>query len=412
MAEDIHLLVAKYLFGNITEEEEQKLFDMLDHDHEAAERVERLANAEDLAKRYTEYNSIDKQTALQHFLDKYFYEENSESTTKERPRKRIITPVFLRYAAVIALLVVGGAFLYFHEYTRITPPEIPDAIRIAMQQSQEKGKQGAIEKIVSIETMIEDEREELENTDLPSVSSYNMAPHPRDITSSDIQKSLSKEQLLAARKITTLHDKEFWLTLDDGTLVHLNYNTHLVYPEKFGKGDRNVILDGEAYFMIAKDRSRPFIVHTPDGEIKVYGTEFNVNTRSDMVDEGQEETTVVLVKGSVSVTPLGGKEQMLQPGKQCRISNTQCMIKDVDIEPYVAWNTGTFAFENIPITKLMNVISRWYGYELTFMNQNKGNRKFTGELDKYSSIEPVIEAVQQVTGLEIIINGQTIIIKN
>lgn len=412
MAEDIHLLVAKYLFGNITEEEEQKLFDMLDHDHEAAERVERLANAEDLAKRYTEYTSIDKQTALQHFLDKYFYEENSESTTKERPRKRIITPVFLRYAAVIALLVVGGAFLYFHEYTRITPPEIPDAIRIAMQQSQEKGKQGAIEKIVSIETMIEDEREELENTDLPSVSSYNMAPHPRDITSSDIQKSLSKEQLLAARKITTLHDKEFWLTLDDGTLVHLNYNTHLVYPEKFGKGDRNVILDGEAYFMIAKDRSRPFIVHTPDGEIKVYGTEFNVNTRSDMVDEGQEETTVVLVKGSVSVTPLGGKEQMLQPGKQCRISNTQCMIKDVDIEPYVAWNTGTFAFENIPITKLMNVISRWYGYELTFMNQNKGNIKFTGELDKYSSIEPVIEAVQQVTGLEIIINGQTIIIKN
>lgn len=412
MAEDIHLLVAKYLFGNITEEEEQKLFDMLDHDHEAAERVERLANAEGLAKRYTEYTSIDKQTALQHFLDKYFYEENSESTTKERPRKRIITPVFLRYAAVIALLVVGGAFLYFHEYTRITPPEIPDAIRIAMQQSQENGKQGAIEKIVSIETMIEDEREELENTDLPSVSPYNMAPHPRDITSSDIQKSLSKEQLLAARKITTLHDKEFWLTLDDGTLVHLNYNTHLVYPEKFGKGDRNVILYGEAYFIVAKDRSRPFIVHTPDGAIKVYGTEFNVNTRSEMEGEGQEETTVVLVKGSVSVTPEGGKEQMLQPGNQCRISDMQCLIKDVDVEPYVAWNTGTFAFENIPITKLMNVISKWYGYEVTFMNQNKGNIKFTGELDKYSSIEPVIEAVQQVTGLEIIISGQTIIIKN
>lgn len=411
MAEDIHLLVAKYLYGNITEEEKQRLFDMLDHDHEAAERVERLADAEDLAKRYTEYASIDKQTALQKFFDKFFNDDAARFIIKEKSQRRI-TPVFLRYAAVIALLVVGGAFLYFHEYTRITPPEIPDAVRLAMQQSLENGKQGAVEKVVSIKTMIEDEREKQENNDQQSVSSYNMAPNPRDIRSSDIQKSLSKEQLIAARKITTLHDKEFWLTLEDGTLVHLNYNTHLVYPEKFGKGDRNVILDGEAYFMIAKDRSRPFIVHTPDGEIKVYGTEFNVNTRCEMEDEALEETSVVLVKGSVSVTPIGGKEQMLQPGKQCRISNTQCMIKDVDIEPYVAWNTGTFAFENIPITKLMNVISKWYGYEVTFMNKNKGNIKFTGELDKYSSIEPVIEAVQQVTGLDIIINGHTIIIKN
>lgn len=87
------------------------------------------------------------------------------------------------------------------------------------------------------------------------------------------------EQLLEARRITTYQDKEYWLTLDDGTLVHLNYNTRMVCPERFIDGTRDVILDGEAYFMVAHDSRHPFVVHTPQGDIRVYGTEFNVSTR-------------------------------------------------------------------------------------------------------------------------------------
>lgn len=93
--------------------------------------------------------------------------------------------------------------------------------------------------------------------------------------------------------LTTRHDKEFWMTLPDGTRVHLNGNSRLSYPLAF-KGDlREVALVGEAYFIVAKDKDHPFIVHTADGDIKEYGTEFNVSTHG-------TNTEVVLVTGSLS----------------------------------------------------------------------------------------------------------------
>ena len=68
------------------------------------------------------------------------------------------------------------------------------------------------------------------------------------------------------------------MTFEDGTRVHLNYNTTLKYPPHFGTTTRTVYLDGEAYFQVAKDSKRPFRVITVNGVVKQYGTTFNVNT--------------------------------------------------------------------------------------------------------------------------------------
>ena len=110
-------------------------------------------------------------------------------------------------------------------------------------------------------------------------------------------------------KLSTYDDSEFWMTFEDGTRVHLNYNTTLKYPPHFTSNSRTVYLDGEAYFEVAKDNKRPFRVVTANGVVRQYGTSFNVNTYMNGV------TKVVLVDGSVSVLPNLGGEYKMKPGE-------------------------------------------------------------------------------------------------
>ena len=396
---NINQLLTRLLLGKASEEECAELKKRAN-----TEDIQEIVDADDLTERYYYYAEADVDQALS---------EMQKRMAQTNAKTKILTPRFYRMAAaVILLLLVGGAYWYHRDYTRVTPPEISQEVQLAMEQSRQSGKQEAQD-----ERLKADEKTWADsdgNSGRDNASSSKNSVTDEHYTVPSLQESLTKNQLLAARRIITKHDKEFWLTLDDGTLVHLNYNTRLIYPEKFGRGDRNVILDGEAYFMVAKDRSRPFVVHVPDGEIKVYGTEFNVNTRSCDAPETESskyETTVVLVNGSISVSPTSGKEQMMKPHEQCRISNSLCVVeKNVDVEPYVAWNKGVFYFDNCTLEHLMKILSHWYGMNINFASEETRHITFTGNLNKYSSIEPAIHAIHQVTGLRIEIKNNTIII--
>ena len=197
------------------------------------------------------------------------------------------------------------------------------------------------------------------------------------------------------------------MTLEDGTRVHLNYGSRLVYPIHFGGDTREVELQGEAYFFVAKDKDRPFIVHTPNGDVKQYGTEFNINTRDEI-----GVTRIVLVNGSIGVTAKGGKEFMMKPNDMAILQpgETEPMVSQVDITPYIAWNIGTFVFEDCTLEQLMRVLSHWYNKRVQFESEEIRQMRFTGEFDKYESIIPTMKAIHNVTGLRIEVHGKDIII--
>jgi ferric-dicitrate binding protein FerR (iron transport regulator) len=209
------------------------------------------------------------------------------------------------------------------------------------------------------------------------------------------------------RTVTTHHDSEFWMTLEDGTRVHLNYGTQLTYPIHFSGDTREVELQGEAYFFVAKDKSRPFIVHTPNGDVRQYGTEFNINTRDEI-----GATRVVLVNGSIGITPRGGTESMMRPNDMAILQpgEAEPMISQVDIMPYIAWNTGTFVFDDCTLEQLMRVLGHWYNKRVEFNDDAIREMRFTGEIDKYESILPTMKAIHKVTGLRIEVRGKEIII--
>lgn len=203
--------------------------------------------------------------------------------------------------------------------------------------------------------------------------------------------------------IVTRHDKEFWLTLPDGTRVHLNYGTSITYPVAFGSGIREVQLDGEAYFIVAHDEQRPFIVHTKDAAVKEYGTEFNVNTRTG-------HTGVVLVRGSVGITAKGGTEQMMRPGECAEVNGHGVTMSKVDVEPLIAWNTGLFTFDDCTLETLMQVLGRWYGRDIEFADSTLKTVCLTGSLSRYETETATIEAIRQIAGVDISNTGRKIII--
>jgi len=339
-------------------------------------------NADDLVKRYEQFAAIDDEQALGSLRERISAEAS--------PRLHKVT--WLRWrlavAAAILLLIVGGLFSYW-QFAKVVPPKVSEKVRTVMEQSRETGRLEA--EVQPLKTT----KEALEEC---SLSTDN---HSLEVSDG----SAAANQLLDACRVTTFQDKEYWLTLEEGTLVHLNYNTRLLYPEHFSGDSRDVVCDGEAYFMVAKDRRHPFIVHTPHGEVKVYGTEFNVNTRG-------ESSEVVLVKGSVGVTPLHGDERKLVPGQKSILSADKMEVTEVDTSPYIAWNTGTFVFEDYPLDQLMDVLAHWYNCKPCFHSSEAKKKRFTGELDKYGSIEPTLDAISAVTGLSIEYDGHEVIIND
>ena len=330
-----------------------------------------------------------------------------ESEEKQKNRKMHGIRAFLpshfnsasyRVAAVLLLLIVGGAFWYYREQTQVTPPAICEEVQLAITMSRQSGRAAAEVETVNAQQSSPITREER--------ALYHVDDH-------------FAEQLAEAKRITTYQDKEYWVTLDDGTLVHLNHNSRLVYPEKFGDR-RDVIFDGEAYFMVATDKSRQFVVHTPQGDIRVYGTEFAVNTKVGENGNTSQRPTpniqldnsqLVLIRGSIGFKPVEGKEMMLKPGQELSVMNSQLSVKDVDTTPYEAWNTGKFVFDNCPLEQLTDVLARWYGMKVRFKNDASRHILFTGILSRYADVKTSLQSIAAVADAEITVDNNTIQVK-
>ena len=370
-------LLYKYTINALNDDERRELDAWVAARPDRQSYLQMLSSPHSLQDDYRRRKSIDVQKAIREM-------EARIGKTEKASRSSGSRFPFFRIAAVLVLLLVGGTFWYHREQTRVTPPEISEEVQLAMEQSRKMGTSGA--EVLSgkaVKEVLSTEERALYHVD------DNFA-----------------EQLEEARRITTYQNKEYWVTLDDGTLVHLNYDSRIIYPEHFGDR-RDVILDGEAYFMVAKDKSRQFVVHTPQGDVKVYGTEFVVNTRKSDAED-HKDMYVVLVKGSVGFTANDGREQMLTPGQELSMVHSQLTVTDIDTAPFVAWNEGEFVFNNWSLERIMSVISRWYGLKVEFANSSLGGRKFSGSLSRYDDIKPTIETIETVTGTTITINHQTL----
>jgi len=221
------------------------------------------------------------------------------------------------------------------------------------------------------------------------------------------------------------------INLPDGTKIWLNAETTLKYPERFGGKCREVILDGEAFFDVAKDENRAFTVKTSDLDITALGTSFNVKSYS---NEGSIETT--LVTGSLCIHKRGVKDEtkkvILKPNEKLTFirkkgrllmdsnrgreesdksfeaeDNTTVkriktrtekiyLDKIADTEIYTSWKEQKLIFKDETFESLAEKLERWYDVEIIIKGEKLSKYRFTGTFEK-ETVEQAIKALQLTT---------------
>ena len=182
------------------------------------------------------------------------------------------------------------------------------------------------------------------------------------------------------------------IILPDGTKVHLNAGSRLVYPEFFKDKHRTVFLMGEAFFDVKENKNRPFVVKTTDVKLKVLGTKFNVSAySSDNVIE------TVLTEGKVSLEPLNGgvfaKSMELLPNQLASFDKgtQELVVNDVDVSNYVLWKDGILKFESTDLSRIVKRLERFYNVRFYYGDPFLGSVTITGKLDLNHGMDETIE---------------------
>lgn len=211
-----------------------------------------------------------------------------------------------------------------------------------------------------------------------------------ELTYYDGSNANATNHLSQSGTITTPRGGQYRITLPDGTSVWLNAASSLRFSLISGKiQTRNVELSGEAYFEIAKDSRRPFIVKTAQQEVEVLGTHFNI---SSYPDEGITKTT--LINGSLRVVNRNSKiEGILRPGQQSIVVKDKLTIEPADIECVLAWKDGYFKFaHNENITEIMPKVARWYNVKVVYQG-DMNDVNFTGTVSRFKNISSLLEKI-------------------
>jgi transmembrane sensor len=191
--------------------------------------------------------------------------------------------------------------------------------------------------------------------------------------------------------------------LPDGTSVTLNKGTTLEYPSSFKGNKRNVKLNGEAYFEVKHDNSKPFIVTSHNVKVEVLGTSFYVNTN------GVNNTIeVILNSGSVAIYFDDHKENglFLSPGEKAEINPVQeKMGKDINTDPnYMSWMTQRFTYNNEPLNIVIADLNKVYHANLHIATPAISNCIITATFD-HQSVQSILHVLQATLDLNISNHG-------
>lgn len=198
---------------------------------------------------------------------------------------------------------------------------------------------------------------------------------------------------------------QYKVILADGSGVWLNASSSLRFPTAFTGNDREVVLTGEAYFEVAKNKEKPFRVKVGDMQINVLGTHFNINAYS---DESAVKTS--LLEGSVKITK-GETSGLLKPGEQGTLkwNDDKLEIKDANMNEVMAWKNGLFQFEGADITTIMKQISRWYDVEIVYSGKVPV-RRFEGKISRDAQLSDVLK-ILELSDVKFTMEGKKIIVQ-
>lgn len=212
---------------------------------------------------------------------------------------------------------------------------------------------------------------------------------------------------LAYNTLTTTRGEQTQVRLPDGTLVFLNAESSLRYPNNFSHTKRRIVsLIGEGYFEVTKDKSHPFIVDTKRQSVEVLGTHFNVNAY-----ENNEAVSTTLLEGSVRVSGVGKVgSKILRPGQQAKLSQQSISVADVEVEDAVAWKNGDFVYNGETLENIMKDVARWYNVEVVFKDNSIKKEIYFVFVSRFAKVSQLLKLLSRTEAVTFEVKGNTITI--
>lgn len=200
------------------------------------------------------------------------------------------------------------------------------------------------------------------------------------------------------------------LILSDGSKVWLNAASSISFPTQFTGNERVVTTQGEVYFEVAHNKTKPFKVISGRQEVTVLGTHFNVKAYD---DEFTINTT--LLQGSVKVRNLSSTaSSLLIPGQQSTLNrhDGKVAVAAASIEEVIAWKNGFFMFNDQQITSIMKSISRWYDMDVEYQNFSSNTERFGGTFSRSSNLADILNSLQSLGHIHFKIDKRKIIVSS
>jgi transmembrane sensor len=386
---DFEKLLDKYIAGEASLEEEQRLLNFYGSFQKKSEPVE-------------EINDIGE-NIFEKIQDNILSVEDHSYSYKSHYIKSI------SIAAVILMVISTG--LYFYSNRLISEPE--SFAEIDVKNDISPGYNKAIltlsdGSMISLDDAANGLLASQGNIAITKTENGQIVYEKNNV---DKSKFMSNRSLI--NTIQTPKGGKYQIRLPDGSKVWLNSASTLSYPTTFSGKERKVQLKGEAYFEISTNKNVPFRVESDNQIVEVLGTNFNINSYD---DEDYVKTT--LLEGSVKVILSSNSNEatrtkLLKPGEQSLTKSTQSSIRieNADTEKAVAWKNGYFKFRNTPIKEIMREIERWYDVELVYEGKIPSD-EFTGFISNDVKISAVLKIMEESGGVKFSVKGKKLKVKS
>ncbi len=303
----------------------------------------------------------------------------------------------IRYAAIILLLVSVGSTIY-----------------MLTNENEYKKQMSYFPKEIATETtLFLDEKKEIEINAINSKITYQNNGNEvivNDTAKYTQQQPKEKHEELVYNQLTVPYGKKSKIILADSTTVWLNAGSRLIYPTKFAQKNRTVFLEGEGFFDVSKDETRPFFIHTSLMKVRVVGTSFVIKAYPENnTEEAIVATGVVTVSYS---NKLISTTEKLYPNQRAVATNdkTDFDVSEIQINDYTSWLDDMFIFNDEPMGFVLQKIARYYNLSIEWDSVVEMKR-LQGKLDLKQDYRKVLETIAITSNCTINENNDIIYFK-
>lgn len=385
-------LIVAYLEGELSDEEQMELDSWVEESDENQELFSELTNPSLLNKELQKLDVFNKQR------DAALRRIKRKMAVRNIKAFGFIPFIALRYMAAAAFLGIVITGIYLSTRNGVPTQSAGQSVQ-KQQQDIAPGDGNHI-----ILTLADGRKIVLDSSGAGVLAQQNGAQIIKQKDGQVIYQPKDGPGEAAINSIATPKGRQHELVLPDGSRVWLNALSRIDFPTAFTGTERNVSLSGEAYFDVAKDKSKPFHVNVDGLDVRVTGTRFNINSYKDeaVVKSTLFEGGVKVTKDEVIIEMTPGQQLQMDPKKP----NQFKLVKNADLEATAAWKDGVFYLNNIDVPTLMRQAARWYDIEVEYPNGVPGVT-LIGEIDRNTNLSELIRVLNE-SGIKTRLDGKTL----